>query len=285
MRLGANTGEYEVAKVPIKEALGRVRKFGFELVDIPARDSADPTHMSASEIKTVVKTLTDLGLRSSQLLLSETMHIASSDSELRRQTIEYMKRCGDFQLELGGKQVLVCWGCGVYEKGVNKERSWLNAVESIREFAEWSLDKGLLVDLELDPHVYFINNSLAKMAKMIEDVEMPNVFANIDIGHICITREEPKEIEKLKSRILHAHLSETDTFQHTNSILGLGTVDFKSYVDKLIELGIDDNCAAYGEIAVGGIEIGSREGVVDDPDRWVKESLSYITTVLPDLDL
>jgi SNF2 family DNA or RNA helicase len=32
----------------------------------------------------------------------------------------------------------------------------------IRDYAQWGLDKGILVDLELDPHVYFVVNSLQK---------------------------------------------------------------------------------------------------------------------------
>ncbi len=285
MRLSMNTNVYEVARVPLKEALARVKRFGFELVDIAAYNSGDPTLMKSTEMMTVVKVLRDLGLESSQLLLSNTSQIGSCDAKLRNHTLTYMKKCADFQLELGGKQVIICWGCGVYEAGATKEEIWLNAVKVIREYSEWCLDKKILVDFELDPHVYFVISSLEKMAKMFEDVEMPNTFANIDIGHLCITREEPKALEKVKNRIMHAHLSETDTFQHTNSILGLGIVDFKAYVDKLLELGIEENCRKYGEIAAAGIEIGSREGVVDDPDRWIKESLSYIKRVLPELEL
>jgi hypothetical protein len=39
---------------------------------------------------------------------------------------------------------------------------------------------------------------------------------------------------------------------------------FKAYVDKLIELGIEENCVRYGEPCVAGIEMGSeakRRGV------------------------
>ena len=92
-------------------------------------------------------------------------------------------------------------------------------------------------------------------------------------------------MEKLKSRILHVHLSETDTFEHTNSIIGTGKVDFRSYIDKLFELGIEENCKKYNEVAVAGIEMGEPGGEVDDPDRWIQESLSYIKRVLPELIL
>jgi len=283
MRLAINTFVYEVGKVPIKTALKSAKKFGFKFVDLAAYNSGDPALMGREESKELVKMFKNLGFKSSQLLLVNTQNMASSDASVRKRTLEYMKKCTDFQLELGGRQVLVCWGCGVYEDKIMKEQTWINSVNIIREYAEWCLDKKVLIDLELDPHVYFVVNNLEKMAKMIEDVEMPNVFANIDIGHLCITRESPKTMEKVKGRILHTHLSETDTFEHTNSIIGTGKVDFKSYIDKLLELGIEENCKKYDEAAVAGIEMGEPGGQVDEPDRWVRESLTYIKRVLPEL--
>ena len=153
-------------------------------------------------------------------------------------------------------------------------------------FAEWCLDKNLLVGFELDPHVYFIVNSTWKLAKVVADLGLPNVYPNIDVGHLVITREDPGSLDKLKDRLLHVHLSETESFAHTNSILGTGAVDFKSYVDKLLELGIEENCKKYGEPCVAGIEMGSEAsgGFVEDPDRWVRESLDYLAKIMPYLE-
>ncbi len=283
MRLALNTFVYEVGKVLIEEALQSAARLGFTFVEYAAYDSGDPTSMDKARRSEVVKIFKDNGLECSQMLLANCENIASPDPEKREEVMEYMKRCADFQLELGGKQVLVCWGCGVLESGVMPEESWMNTVSSIREYAEWSLNKGILIDLELDPHVYFVVNNTVKMAKVIEDVGMPNVFPNVDIGHLCITREAPNTLDKLKDRILHVHLSETDTFEHTNSILGTGNADFKAYTDKVLELGIEENCQKYGEVCVAGIEMGEPGGSVDDPERWVRESLDYLDQILPKL--
>jgi sugar phosphate isomerase/epimerase len=284
MRLALNTFVYEVGKVPIEEALHSAAKLDFTFVEYAAYDSGDPTTMSEARRSDVIKIFKDNGLQCSQMLLAKCENMASSYATKRKEAIEYMKRCADFQLELGGKQVLVCWGCGVLETGMMQEESWQHTVSSIREYAEWSLDKGILIDLELDPHVYFVVNNTVKMAKVIEDVGMPNVFPNVDIGHLCITREAPNTLEKLQSRLLHVHISETDTFEHTNSIIGTGNADFRAYIDKVIELGIEENCQKYGEACVAGIEMGEPGGEVDDPERWVKESLDYLARILPELE-
>jgi len=128
-----------------------------------------------------------------------------------------MKSCAELQLELGGRQVLVCWRSGVYELGVSKAESWLRSVAALREFCEWCLDKGVLVEMELAHRVYLIVDSLDRMVAAIE---------------------------KVVGRMLHAHISET------------------------------------GKTDIG---MGEPSRVVDDPDRWIGESLAYVKKVLPGL--
>jgi sugar phosphate isomerase/epimerase len=192
---------YEAGKVGLKESLPRIQKFGFKYVDLNAWRSGDPAEMSGSQKKEIKRLLDDLGLVSSQLLLINTRDMASSNASVRKSAMDYMKACAEFQLEIGGRQVLVCWGAGVYELGMAKTQSWINSVNALREFSEWCLDKGVLIELELDPHVYFIVNSLDRMAAILEDVDMPNLFSNIDIGHLHITRENPVAMEKVRGRI------------------------------------------------------------------------------------
>jgi sugar phosphate isomerase/epimerase len=281
MRLALNTFVYEVGKVPIEKALQSAVEFGFTFIEYAACDSGDPTLMSKAKRSRIMRTFKDNGLQSSQLLLIHTQHVATSDRKLRQQTLDYMKRCGEFQLELGGRQVLVCWGCGVHEAEMLPEQAWLNSISLLHEYAGWGLDKGILVDLEIEPHVYFILNSTSRAALMVEDIGLPNVFPNLDIGHFVINREAPHRIEKIKDKIIHVHLSETEGFKHTNSILGTGCVDFRAYVDKAVELGIEENCVRVGEPCVAGIEMGEPGGEVDDPDRWVRQSLAYLKRALP----
>ena len=59
--------------------------------------------------------------------------------------------------------------------------------------------------------------------------------------------------------------------------------DVLATIDKALALGIEDNCARYGEPCVAGIEMGEPGGHVDDADRWVRESLDYLARVLPDV--
>ncbi|MFC2115093.1 sugar phosphate isomerase/epimerase family protein [Bacteroidota bacterium] len=285
MKLALNTLVYEVGDRGPEESLRSAAKFGFKYIEYAGIRKGNPATMSKEQKKEAVRILKDNGMHSTQMLMVATKETAHPDRKKRDAVFEYMKQCADFQMELGGRQLLVCWGGGLYELGTTPEQSWLYMLENVGRFAEWCLDKNLLVGFELDPHVYFIVNSTYKLAKVVEDLGLPNVYPNVDVGHLVITREEPEMLDKLKDRLLHVHLSETESFAHTNSILGTGAVDFKAYVDRLLALGIEENCKKYGEPCVAGIEMGSEAsgGFVEDPDRWVQESLDYLARIMPEL--
>ena len=285
MKLSLNTYLYECARVPIQKALPSVKKFGFSLVDYAGFNSGDPTLMNAEQRREIVSMMNDLGLKLSQFQLAHTQQLASSDASLRAKGMDYMKRCADFVKELGGKQMLVWWGCGVLEFAIPREQSWMYAVNSMKEFCSWCEPDGLIVELELEPHNFSFLNSTATMVKMVEDVNTSNIYSNVDIGHMSINREGPIAIEKFGRRILHAHISETDFFEHTNSIIGTGNVDYPVYIKKLFELGIEENCKKLGVPCAAGIEMGEKIGGVDDPERWIKQSLEYINKTLPELEL
>lgn len=285
MRLALNTLVYEVGNRGPEESLRSAAKFGFKYIEYAGIRKGNPATMSKEQKKEAVRIVKDNGLHSTQMLMVATKDTAHPDPGKRDAVFEYMKQCADFQMELGGRQLLVCWGGGLYELGTSPEQSWLYMLENVGRFAEWCLDKDLLVGFELDPHVYFIVNSTYKLARVVEDLGLPNVYPNVDVGHLVITREEPEMLDKLKDRLLHVHLSETESFAHTNSILGTGVVDFKAYVDRLLALGIEENCKKFGEPCVAGIEMGSEAsgGFVEDPDRWVQESLNYLADIMPDI--
>ena len=283
MKLALNTLVYEVGNKGPEESLRAAAKYGFKYIEYAGIRKGNPLTMSREQRDEAVKIVKDNGIHSTQMLMVATKDTAHPDPKKRDAVFDYMKACADFQMELGGRQLLVCWGGGLYELGTPPEQSWMYMLENVRRFAEWGLDKDLLVGIELDPHVYFICNNTYKLAKAVEDIGLPNVYPNVDVGHLVITREEPEQLEKLKSRILHVHLSETESFAHTNSILGTGAVPFRKYVDKCLELGIEDNCAKQGEPCVAGIEMGSEAsgGFVEDPDHWVEESLKFLEKELP----
>ena len=285
MKLAFSNYVYEVAKWPIEKTLASARRFGFTYTEIAPVGAVNLAEMSAERRREIVRMHKDHGLQCAQLLMLNVRPMVSPEASVRQKVLDYMKDCCEFQLELGGRQVLVCGGCGLLQIDIPWSQSWVNSIDTIRRLAEWGFDKGILVDLEIEPQVYFLLNSTDKAARMIEDIGQPNVFVNIDVGHFALNREPPTHIEKLRSRIIQVHLSDTGGLEHTNRILGTGCVDFRAYVSKMMELGIEQNCTRAGEPCVAGIELGDMGHSVDDPDRWVSESLNFLRTHLPEVPL
>lgn len=283
MKLALNTLVYEVGDRGPEESLRAAAKYGFKYIEYAGIRKGNPLTMSTGQRKEAVQIVKDNDIHSTQMLMVATKDTAHPDPRKRDAVFDYMKACAEYQKELGGKQLLVCWGGGLYELGVSSEQSWMYMLENVGRIAEYCKNEGMYVGIELDPHVYFICNNTYKLAKAVEDIGMSNVYPNIDVGHLVITREGPEQLEKLKSRMIHVHLSETESFAHTNSILGTGAVPFRTYVDKCLELGIEENCAKIGEPCVAGIEMGSEASgaFVKDPDRWVEESLKFLEKELP----
>lgn len=285
MKLALNTLVYEVGNRGPEESLRSAVKYGFRNIEYAGIRKGNPQTMTAMQRREAIKIVKDNDIYSSQMLLVATRDTAHPDKKKRDAVFDYMRTCADMQMEMGGRQLLVCWGGGLYELGTTPEQSWMYMLENVGRFAEWCMERNLLVGLELDPHVYFICNNTYKLAKAIEDIGLPNMYPNIDVGHLVITREEPEQLEKLRSRMIHVHLSETESFAHTNSILGTGAVPFRDYVMKCLELGIEENCARLGEPCVAGIEMGSEASgaFVEDPDGWVEQSLAFLAKELPEL--
>ena len=284
MKLALNTSIYAATGAKPEDRVRSIGRLGFRFVEWVACGLGDPDGMSRGVKRDLAAMFDDGGLYCAQMLLTNMGHLASSDARKRKDTLEHMKRVAGFQLELGGKQVLVGGGCGALESGVVPERSWLRMVESLEEFADWSLDKGILVEIDLGSQVFLLVNTTEKMAKVVEDVGMPNLFCNVDVGHLAFARESPAGLEKLRGKILQVHFGETDQYSLTSGILGSGVADFKVWADKVREIGIEENCIRCAEPCVAGIEMADPLGRVDDPERWVKESLENLARILPGLE-
>lgn len=107
----------------------------------------------------------------------------------------------------------------------------------LKDFCEYLGQLNMILTLELEPMIFYMINSTDRIIKMIEDVNMPNIFANIDIGHLAITREPPHKLNKLKNYIMHAHISDCDGMQHANLVIGTWCNSNKRLLNKINKYG------------------------------------------------
>lgn len=285
MKLGINLSIWSHAGISFLEALKRAGSLGFKYIDLLGVGHLNPMNLSTSDIKTAKALIEDMGLSISSMVMLPRIvgNIASLDQEIKSRCLDYVKACIDVTRELGGKQVLM--DAGEREIDVPFEESWKSSKEFIKTCSEYAKSKDVIITLELEPCMYSIVRDIPTMFKMLTEINSPYVLANIDVGHLTITRESPEDLKQLKGLIIHAHISDNDGRIHANEIIGTGATPVDRYLSSLIEIGLDETAIKNGVVPVAAIELGLIGQNIDSPERWVSESLSFIRKVCPWMSL
>src|SRR5436305_13458622 len=77
------------------------------------------------------------------------------------------------------------------------------------------------------------------MARFCDYCAHPRVWANIDISHLVLSDTSPAEVNKLKGKAIHVHLSDCDGKLHGDLPPGRGVVKFGPYLQAIKELNMD----------------------------------------------
>jgi len=281
MKLGVNLSIWSHAGVSFLEGLKSAKSLGFKYIDLLGIGHLDPLVVDNTTVRTAKDLIGELDLYVSSMVMLPRIvgNIASSDLKVRNRCLEYVKACIDVSAELGGRQVLMDGG----EKEINTplDVAWENSKAFIREASEYAKSTNIIITLELEPCVYSIIKDIPSMSTMISEINLPNVLANVDIGHLAITRESPQELQQLKGLVIHAHISDNDGRVHANEIIGTGVTLVKEYLETLLDIGIDAVARENDLVPVAGLELGLIGQAIDNPDNWVKRSLEFVERECP----
>ena len=283
MKLGLGSIVYELAGVPLESQAGKIARQGIRYVDVLAFGQFNPAFYSIEQQERVAKAFKENGIRASSVITCAEGNIGSNDPEERGFALEQLKRAARLVKRLGGKQILVGKGCGNIDFYLSRAEAFANSTSLLKEFSKWCLDENIIVTFELEPEALHVCNGIDSMAAMLAEINLENVFANIDIGHLNILREPPEELVKLKGKIIHMHISDNAGLAHTNSVIGEGNADIRGYIKKCIELGIDKTAEDAGDLAVAGIEVGEPGEYITDSDFRALKSIGNVCLRVPEL--
>lgn len=283
MQVGLGTIVYEFSGTPLIRQAKLIADQGINYADILAFGQFNPAFYSIEKQEEVAREFKKVGLRASSVITCATGNLSSRDPAERDFAIEQLKRAARFIKRLGGQQVLIGNGIGNVEFDLPRKEAFQNTVKVLKEYTQWCKNENLLVTLELEPEHLCVNNGIDSMQALIEQVNMENIFANIDIGHLNILREPPEKLEVLKGKIIHMHISDNMGLAHTNSVIGEGNADIRAYIVKCLELGIDKTAESVGDVAVAGIEVGEPGEYITDSDSRVLRSVGNVYLRVPEL--
>jgi D-psicose/D-tagatose/L-ribulose 3-epimerase len=169
----------------------------------------------------------------------------------------------------------LCFVPGEYmfqQKLIPPSLEWEMVVDATKEVGRHARDRGLEVAIELLPFEFAFINDLDSMERFLDGVAMTNVKATIDISHFWLRRIPPKDIERLKGRVAHVHISDCDGINHGDLPPGRGNTPFNEYLSAIRDTGF---------VGAASVELEFSE----DPAgmlSWVREAHSETLRLLND---
>ncbi|MEO0448442.1 MAG: sugar phosphate isomerase/epimerase family protein, partial [Verrucomicrobiota bacterium] len=112
-------------------------------------------------------------------------------------------------------------------------------VEATQELGNYAGEQGLEIALELEPFRMSLLNSVPEMSRFVDDVNLPNVLANIDISHLVLADTSPNDLTLLQGKATHVHISDCDGKVHGDLPPGRGVVKFAPYLQAIKDLSIE----------------------------------------------
>jgi D-psicose/D-tagatose/L-ribulose 3-epimerase len=271
MNLGLINSAWLGSPVGTAEGIRKTKEIGFDTIDI----FADPLEIDVRERKLIKDTCRETGLPVISVCCV-ALGIADFNATVREFHLERCIEYLDFVYELEAKNLLLVLGEYIWQQEVIAPKDqWAWAVEQVRTLGEYAQTLGVEIAIELEPFRLSIVNSLDKMQKLLDDVKLSSVKANLDISHLSLVRTPPEAIANLKGRIGHIHFSDCDGKVHGDLPPGRGVVDFLPYLREIGKTGFDGTLSIELEYS-------------PEPDKifeWVREAYTATDRLMKEAGL
>jgi D-psicose/D-tagatose/L-ribulose 3-epimerase len=236
MKLGLINSAFAQAGKGTKFGIEQTRKIGFDTVDI----FTDPLDIDVRERKLIKETAADCELPIKSVVCV-AVGLVDFNPSVQRFSIDRARKHLDLAYELGAENLLLVLGEYIWQQEViPPPMQWQTAVDNTKELGKHAKTLGLEIAIELEPFKLSLVNSVDTMIKFLDDVGMPKtVRANCDISHLHLVKTPFKDVQRLKGRIAHVHLSDCNGKTHGDLPPGRGVTPIKKYLEQIRETGYD----------------------------------------------
>ena len=233
VKLGLINSAWFGSSVDTIRGIELTREIGFDTIDI----FADPLEIDVQQRRRIRKTCEVAQLPVVSVVCC-ALGIADFNQSVRAFHAQRVKAHLDLCHELDARNLLLVLGEYIWQQEViAPEDQWKWAVEQVQQLGEYAGSLDLEVAIELEPFHQSMVNTVALMARYLDQVNHPRVKANLDISHLALAGDDAREIERLTGRIAHVHLSDCDGKRHGDLPPGRGCVDFPPYLNALSAAG------------------------------------------------
>jgi D-psicose/D-tagatose/L-ribulose 3-epimerase len=236
MKLGLINSAFAQAGKGTKFGIEQTRKIGFDTVDI----FTDPLDIDVRERKLIKETAAacELPIKS---VVCVAVGLVDFNPSVQRFSIDRAKTHLDLAYELGCDNLLLVLGEYIWQQEVIPPPvQWQTAVDNTKELGKHAKQLGLEIAIELEPFKLSLVNSIDTMIMFLDDVAMPKtVRANCDISHLHLVKTPFKDVQRLKGRIAHVHLSDCNGKTHGDLPPGRGVTPIQKYLEQIKQTGYD----------------------------------------------
>ena len=251
--------------------IAQTRAIGFDSIDI----FTDPLDIDILERRRIVREC-----RRNQLPIISVCCVATGlidfNPSVQRFHLDRCRSFLDLVYEFEAQNLLLVLGEYIWNREViPPAEQWRTAVENCRRLGEHAATRGIQIALELEPFPLSLLNSVERMVAFVDEVGHPAVAANIDISHLYLAKVPPAEIQRLKGKAIHVHISDCDGLKHGDLPPGHGVVEFEPYLKEIRDLHL------AGAISIE-LEYSPQP---DQIEAWVREAYNATDRLLKKFDL
>ncbi len=216
---------------PLETTLKRIKKFGYELIEI----SGEPEQYKTQETRKLLK---EHGIRcwgAVTLMLGER-NLAAKDQGQRERSVQYVKDVLTMVSELDGEIItLVPATVGKVVPDGTVEEEWEWVVDATRECFTHAKKVGVKIAVEpLNRFETYLFNR-GEQALALADAVSPECGVCLDAYHIHMEEFDVEEaIRKAGKRLFDFHVADNNRFA-----AGLGTIKWKELIGILKDIGYD----------------------------------------------
>ena len=253
----------------LDETLKRIKKLGYDGVEIwGGRPHAYFEDMDEVRIEKTKSLLKEIDLSISNFIPAQFRYptnIASSDEDIRQNSVLYLKRSIDVAELLGAPYVSICPGYSMY--GDAKAKAVNAMKESIEKLLKHTREYKTVVLMEPAHSMETdLIMTVQEGMELCDEFGRENLGLCIDTGHMNVNNEPLSDIPiVVKDYIAHYHIDDNTGVSDDHLVPGEGSIDFKVFHSNL--RGTDYS----GYLAV---ELGF--GYTADPESASKRSIEYL---------
>ncbi len=267
MKLGLINSAFAQAGKGTRFGLEKTKEIGFDTVDI----FTDPLDIDVVERRLIKDTADELGLPIKSICCV-AVGLIDLNPSVQRFSLDRCRAYLDLCFEFGCENLLLVIGEYIWQQQViPPAEQWQTGVHNVRQLGEYAAHLGVEIALELEPFELSLINTVDTMLNFIDDVDLPEtVKANCDISHLHLMNVDPGEVERLRGRIAHVHLSDCDGKVHGDLPPGRGVTPIKEYLAAIRDTGFDRTVSIELEYA-------------PQPDRiveWVQEAYEQTDAIM-----